>query len=240
MLSSQSFSSTSKIRSCARQRFFVTLVLVGALPVCALIFRFFLRRVQQLLLGAPFLLQHPVAYVSRSFELGRVFKFEWTVNLKFLSEDAFVSPLLSIALLALTAGTLALFAFKWVRFARAVKTCSEGANAERGAGFAKVCSLHLHPEYVVKTLFVSNIIGIVFCRSLHYQVGPYFLKKQLTLFCSTSARVAMIIWFLWIGCLSLHAQLAISKLRIDSIATSSRVGVRLTLQNAAIPTRVSN
>lgn len=144
-------------------------------------FRCPLGGVLQLLLGAPFLLHHPVAYVSRSFELGRVFQFEWTVNFKFLSETAFVSPVLSMALLALTVATLSLFASKWVRSAQAVKAFSaayglRGRAASSGGGNAFVGTgavggtVRLHSEYIVKTLFLSNFIGIVFCRSLHYQV----------------------------------------------------------------------
>lgn len=106
-----------------------------------------------------------------------MFKFEWTVNFKFLSEDAFVSPVLSIALLALTVATLSLYALKWVRSAQAVKDFADGANFERRGRGANYGSFNLHPEYVVKTLFVSNIIGIVFCRSLHYQVGAELLSK---------------------------------------------------------------
>lgn len=128
-------------------------------------------------------MHNPVAYVSRSFELGRVFKFEWTVNFKFLSETAFVSPVLSIALLTLTVATLSLFASKWVRSARAVNAFSTNHDGVRGradvsSGGGKALggaggvggTVGLHPEYIVKTLFVSNFIGIVFCRSLHYQV----------------------------------------------------------------------
>lgn len=138
----------------------------------------------QLLLGAPFLVEHPVAYVARSFELGRVFKFEWTVNFKFLGEDAFVSPVLSVILLVLTVLTLTLFAAKWIRSVGTVGAtdagCGDAAGKERCVGTEKQPGLEvfrrggggdeLKPEYVVKTLFVSNLIGVVFCRSLHYQV----------------------------------------------------------------------
>lgn len=160
-------------------RFFLPIRVLGA-PL--IISRRSLRHVLQLLLGAPFLLHHPVAYVSRSFEIGRVFKFEWTVNFKFLSETAFVSPILSMALLVLTVATLSLFASKWVRSAPAVNAFSAAygvhAKADVGLGSGKASvdtgglggTVRLHPEYVVKTLFVSNFIGIVFCRSLHYQV----------------------------------------------------------------------
>ena len=45
----------------------------------------------QIVLGAPFLLTYPKEYVSRAFELGRVFSHKWTVNFKFVPEDVFVS-----------------------------------------------------------------------------------------------------------------------------------------------------
>lgn len=56
----------------------------------------------QLILGLPFLLTFPLEYIKNSFDLGRVFMFQWTVNFKFLAEDVFVSKTLSILLLALT------------------------------------------------------------------------------------------------------------------------------------------
>ena len=56
----------------------------------------------QLLLGLPFLTTFPFEYLKSSFDLGRVFTFKWTVNFKFLSEEVFVSKLLSIALLRAT------------------------------------------------------------------------------------------------------------------------------------------
>eukprot|EP00903_Cladosiphon_okamuranus_P014457 g13413.t1 len=157
----------------------------------------------QLLLGAPFLLHHPVAYVSRSFELGRVFKFEWTVNFKFLSETAFVSPVLSIVLLLLTVATLSLFASKWVRSARAVKDFSAAygvrgrAGGSSGSGKTLVGTggvggnAELHPEYIVKTLFVSNFVGIVFCRSLHYQFYSWYFHTLPFLLWQTSFPVAV-------------------------------------------------
>lgn len=130
----------------------------------------------QLLLGAPFLLHHPVAYVARSFELGRVFKFQWTVNFKFLSEETFVSPVLSVVLLVLTVVTLALFATKWIRSSPTVpsvfnRRVGEILSVDDANRAEKVkTDWQLPSEYIVKTLFVSNFIGIVFCRSLHYQV----------------------------------------------------------------------
>ena len=78
---------------------------VFCLSLCALV---------QLILGYPFLTTFPVEYLSKAFELGRVFMFKWTVNYKFLPEEVFVSKELSICLLILTALTYILFAIKWI------------------------------------------------------------------------------------------------------------------------------
>ncbi|XP_029669636.1 lethal(2)neighbour of tid protein 2 isoform X2 [Formica exsecta] len=41
----------------------------------------------QLILGLPFLLENPIAYIKGAFNLGRIFEFKWTVNWRFLSEE---------------------------------------------------------------------------------------------------------------------------------------------------------
>ena len=45
--------------------------------------------VAKMVLGLPFLLVNPGAYVDRSFEFGRQFLFKWTVNWRFLPEEIF-------------------------------------------------------------------------------------------------------------------------------------------------------
>lgn len=105
-----------------------------------------------------------------------MFKFKWTVNFKFLSEETFVSPVLSVALIALTVITLAIFATKWIRSSPPVpsvfhRRVGEGRSVDDANRVEKVkTDWRLPSEYIVKTLFISNFIGIVFCRSLHYQV----------------------------------------------------------------------
>lgn len=56
----------------------------------------------QVFLALPFLSTYPIEYLSRSFELGRVFMYKWTVNFKFLSEEFFVSKWFSLLLLGFT------------------------------------------------------------------------------------------------------------------------------------------
>ena len=64
----------------------------------------------QMLLGAPFLLHNAGAYVSRAFELSRVFQHVWSVNLKFLPEPVFQSKGVASALLAAHLALLLFFA----------------------------------------------------------------------------------------------------------------------------------
>lgn len=128
------------------------------------------------------MLRHPVAYLMRSFELGRVFMYKWTVNLKFVDEETFVSPILARTMLAFTVVTLGFFAAKWLRVPcvlvetdgnEGTSRREDGCEPERTEGTktgSKKLRRQLPPEYLVKTLFVSNFIGVVFCRSLHYQV----------------------------------------------------------------------
>lgn len=72
--------------------------------------------------------------------------------------QVFVSKQLSVLLLLLTAGSLLLFAAKWLR---------QGGEAARRLGGGD----DLSACYVVSTLFVSNFIGVAFARTLHYQVA---------------------------------------------------------------------
>ncbi|CAM9484450.1 unnamed protein product, partial [Heterosigma akashiwo] len=126
----------------------------------------------QVLLGLPFLLTYPVAYLHRSFELGRVFMYKWTVNFKFLNEETFVSKSLSVYLLLLMVMAIASFAKKWLSSNTEKNIvlictilCSPGdSGSVLGDGPSK-----LDPYYTTLTLFTSNFIGIVFARTLHYQ-----------------------------------------------------------------------
>ena len=63
----------------------------------------------QIALAVPFLQANWVGYLARSFELGRVFMFKWTVNFKFLPEVVFQSKELALGLVILTVLT-------WVAF----------------------------------------------------------------------------------------------------------------------------
>jgi alpha-1,3-mannosyltransferase len=124
--------------------------------------------VTQLVLGAPFLLRHPVSYIRKAFELDRQFFYKWTVNFKFLPEEIFLSKPWAIFLLLLHVGLLALYHYKLY-----MSRCQGPKD--------------ISPEQILSTLFVSNFIGICCARSLHYQFYswyfaalPYLLWRETT------------------------------------------------------------
>jgi alpha-1,3-mannosyltransferase len=80
--------------------FVVLLLSTGLLKTLQCIF---ICGVVQLVLGYPFLSTYPISYLTKAFELSRVFMYKWTVNFKFLPEPIFLSKSLSIGLLVVTA-----------------------------------------------------------------------------------------------------------------------------------------
>ncbi|KAI8430021.1 hypothetical protein MSG28_000467 [Choristoneura fumiferana] len=63
----------------------------------------------QLILGTPFLLSDPVAYLKGSFDIGRVFNHTWTVNYRFLEVDIFENQCFHLTLLAIHVILLLIF-----------------------------------------------------------------------------------------------------------------------------------
>ena len=70
----------------------------------------------QVLLGLPFLFEDAPSYLSRSFDFGRKFLYQWTVNWKFVSPELFLTREFAISLLLCHIATLLLFAHSvWLR-----------------------------------------------------------------------------------------------------------------------------
>lgn len=144
----------------------------------------------QLLLGLPFLATFPSEYLSRSFEFSRVFTFIWTVNWKFLPEEIFTHPLLSISLLSIQLVLLvstflyldgALIKQNWL----GLNQLTDDSKKEKA--LPSQCKeiymrkteneIILSPALIVTRLVISNLIGIVCSRSLHYQFYSWYAHQ---------------------------------------------------------------
>lgn len=118
----------------------------------------------QLAAGAPFLTTNPTGYIKMSFDLGRQFFFEWTVNWRFLPENIFLSRYFHVMLLAIHIGLLtAICLLKWRKFL-----------------------LPLSRKSILIILFSSNFIGICCARSLHYQFYVWYYHTIPALLFSTN------------------------------------------------------
>ncbi|KAL5226889.1 hypothetical protein ABZP36_015154 [Zizania latifolia] len=158
------------------------LLMLKAMSIKGVFFALLGAAVLQVLLGMPFLLLHPVEYISRAFNLGRVFIHFWSVNFKFVPEKLFVSKELAVALLALHLTTLIVFAhYKWLKnegglfhflYSRFKDATSIGQFI-----FCKPKLSTLSKEHIVTVMFVGNFIGIVCARSLHYQFYSWYFNS---------------------------------------------------------------
>ncbi|VAH72913.1 unnamed protein product [Triticum turgidum subsp. durum] len=155
----------------------------------------------QVLLGIPFLLSHPVEYISRAFNLGRVFIHFWSVNFKFVPEKYFVSKELAIGLLIFHLTTLMVFAhFKWFKHEGGlfhfVYSRFRDATSIQQLISCKPRQSILSKEHIVTVMFVGNFIGIVCARSLHYQFYSwYFYSLPFLLWRTQFPTVVRIILF---------------------------------------------
>lgn len=154
----------------------------------------------QILLGLPFLLAHPIAYLSRAFNLGRVFIHFWSVNFKFVPEQVFVSKEFAVSLLVTHLILLAVFShYRWCRHEGGLLSFVRSrffsmklrAAITSSFSFKQFYNRHfnlmlLNKEHIVTTMFVGNFIGIVCARSLHYQFYSWYFYSLPYLLWRTS------------------------------------------------------
>lgn len=118
----------------------------------------------QLVLAAPFLLENAPGYFGRAFELGRQFKYVWTVNWKCIDEELFLDRHFQLGLLVCHLVVLAAFIFgKWTR--------PDGGLSKVLTNLSSLSApaVPIDPRRIVTIVFTSNFIGFVFARSWHYQ-----------------------------------------------------------------------
>lgn len=121
------------------------------------------------------------AYLEQAFNFKRKFLYEWTVNWKFLSKETFMDDDFHKLLLSLHIVVLSLF-----MISKLITTNTMGKNlfktAIDGLKFWKstllptsIINSHINgPRFIFVAMAVSNLIGILFARSLHYQFLSWY------------------------------------------------------------------
>ncbi|KAE8748285.1 hypothetical protein FOCC_FOCC004921 [Frankliniella occidentalis] len=140
----------------------------------------------QLLLGLPFLIANPVAYLVGAFNVGRVFMYKWTVNWRFLPEEIFVNRGFHLFLLGLHMLLLALFLPEWITyfksFARLRQVKDDLFSKQKEKPTKKKSNdqkqmkvnMDVTSRLLLLPLFTANLIGITCARSLHYQFYVWY------------------------------------------------------------------
>ncbi|OWB63909.1 hypothetical protein B5S31_g4715 [[Candida] boidinii] len=144
------------------------------------------------------------SYLRNAFNFKRKFLYEWTVNWRFLSEENFSSDNFHKLLLFLHILVLIIFIlFKWlspkitgksiIQFIIDFFKFYSNTISEKNIIFNK----SLGPRLVMIVLSISNLIGILFARSLHYQfLSWYFYSIPFLLWFSGLPSIISILIFI--------------------------------------------
>lgn len=159
-------------------------VLVRALPATQVVVCLGICALWQLFAGYPFLLHDPVSYLKRAFELGRVFTYRWSVNFQCVPEAVFLSPEFGLGLLMATLGCWVLvWRTRWARRRYAAASGTLKVSTKKGQQLQQqeVDSNEDDDEVfkaIVLTMLESNLIGVAFSRSMHYQFLTWFYHSM--------------------------------------------------------------
>ncbi|KAL7417347.1 glycosyltransferase [Mrakia frigida] len=117
------------------------------------------------------------SYLTSAFDLSRSFLHVWTVNWRFVPEQIFLDQRFHLALLAAQGSVLALFGWRW---------CWSEDGGEGAWGLVKTgvrspwtggVGRRLGKREIPAILFTSNLVGILFARSLHYQFQSWYFHQ---------------------------------------------------------------
>ncbi|KAG8906852.1 dolichyl-P-Man:Man(5)GlcNAc(2)-PP-dolichol alpha-1,3-mannosyltransferase [Tulasnella sp. 403] len=148
--------------------------MVQSLGIISTVGHFVLMTTLQAAVAYPFLTTYPREYLRGAFDLSRVFLYKWTVNWRFLPEGVFLSDAFAKSLLLLHVTTLIIFGIAWCRpdggvwlvLQRAFKRPSRPSTLT-----------FVNTDRLTTVLFTSNLIGVVFARSLHYQFYSWYAQQ---------------------------------------------------------------
>lgn len=174
-------------------------------------------------------------YISQAFNFNRKFLYEWTVNWKFFSEEFFLSDIFSNGLLIANASTLLFFIVT-----RFISPKITGKSVSRLIKDAMVRPFNntIHednllidyeygPKMVMLILGSTNIIGILFARSLHYQFLSWYCWQLPFMLYMTgwSLLVCVPLWIVHEWCWNVFPSTPLSSASLVSILIVVLFGV---------------
>ncbi|KAJ7109258.1 mannosyltransferase [Mycena epipterygia] len=127
------------------------------------------------LLALPFLEEDYWAYLRSAFDLSRVFLYKWTVNWRLVGEETFLSRQWANGLLFGHISALVAFGlFVWCKDDGGVWMVLKRGfrQPQLPASFSPLTA-----DYIATIFFTSNLIGMIFARSLHYQFYSWYAQQ---------------------------------------------------------------
>lgn len=171
-------------------------VMLRCLPLNRVVLYLSVCALWQVIVGLPFLLHNPAAYVSGAFNFKHAFGQEVSINFQNINTSVFYSPIFAYSLLGCTAGSwILLWRLRWSKMsyltpmeARLVRpvipdglqrpqlASSLASYAEVGDKADALSEAEEQAVFaqVVLTLFESNMVGVIFAKSLHFQFFSWF------------------------------------------------------------------
>lgn len=120
-------------------------------------------------------------YINQAFDFQRKFLYEWTVNWRFIPEETFLSDSFANALLIGHVSVLAVFAFTRYLSPRVTGKPISGLLKDGLRPFTKTVSnsnllldQEAGPKLVLLIFSTTNLVGVLFARSLHYQFLSWY------------------------------------------------------------------
>lgn len=127
--------------------------------------------VWQVLVGYQFIFAEAVSYFQCAFNFGRQFTYQWSINWQFIPEAGFQSKIFHQTLLA--SHMVQIFTLVLSVYPNAIKDLCYSIVHPQFKTLQSQSSMNIL-EIVPYVLFVSNYVGILFSRSLHYQFLTWY------------------------------------------------------------------
>lgn len=147
-------------------------------------------------------------YITNAFKFDRKFLYEWTVNWRFVPEDIFLSDNFSNGLLL--AHLSLLLAFVFTRYlspqitGKPVSQLFKDMFKLKGTISPKnlIIDRKTGPKLILLILSTTNVVGILCCRSLHYQFLSWYCWQLPYLLSMTGwpFLVSIPVWFIHEWC----------------------------------------
>ncbi|CAK9440064.1 uncharacterized protein LODBEIA_P41640 [Lodderomyces beijingensis] len=141
-------------------------------------------------------------YLTRAFDFNRKFLYEWTVNWRFVPEDIFSSDVFARVLLA--GHVVVLLMFTFTRFLNKRITGKSVSQVVLDA-FKPYATMSPHnifnnrqtaPQIIFYIMAITNLIGVLFARSLHYQfLSWYAWLLPALLYLNFPIYIGVPLWF---------------------------------------------